>query len=192
MPKITDGAHSNADIVRYDVHRSSLGLVLIAVSTPGVCAILFGDDRAALQKELRRRFTKATLGSPNASSRRLAASVLALIEAQSVETPPLDFRGTDFQKRVWRALLGIPAGSTISYKELASRTGTPRAVRAVAGACAANPLAFIVPCHRVVRNNGEVSGYRWGVARKQTLLEREGGLAVGAKRIGARLTPGLG
>ncbi len=192
MPDISNDAHSDADIVRYDVHTSSLGHVLIAVSTSGVCAILFGDDGAALQKELRRRFARATLGPPNEFSRRLATSVLALIETQGVETPPLDFRGTDFQKRVWRALLGIPAGATISYKELASRAGTPGAIRAVAGACAANPLAFIVPCHRVVRNNGEISGYRWGVARKQALLKREGALAGDAKTIGARLAPGLG
>ena len=164
-----------------EIHDSSLGLVLIATSTRGVCAILFGDDRVALQKEFQRRFPKATLASPTKTSQSLTADVLALVEAQTAKTPSLDLRGTDFQKRIWRALLEIPAGSTISYKELAHRAGAPTAVRAVAGACAANPLALLVPCHRVVRHDGGLSGYRWGVARKRTLLEREGVLTGGAK-----------
>lgn len=164
-----------------EIHDSSLGLVLIATSTRGVCAILFDDDRAVLQKEFQRRFPKATLVSPTKTSQSLTADVLALVEAQTAKTPSLDLRGTDFQKRIWRALLEIPAGSTISYKELAHRAGAPTAVRAVAGACAANPLALLVPCHRVVRHDGGLSGYRWGVARKRTLLEREGVLTGGAK-----------
>lgn len=164
-----------------EISDCSLGLVLIATSPRGVCAILFGDDRAVLQKEFRRRFPKATLASPTEASQSLTASVLALVEARTVKTPPLDLRGTDFQKRIWRALLEIPAGSTVSYKELAHRAGMPAAVRAVAGACAANPLALLVPCHRVVRHDGCLSGYRWGVARKRTLLEREGVLVSGAK-----------
>ena len=164
-----------------EIHDSSLGLALIAASPRGVCAILFGDDRAVLQDEFQRRFPKAALASPTKASQSLTASVLALVEAQTAKMPPLDLRGTDFQKRIWRALLEIPAGSTISYKELARRAGTPAAVRAVAGACAANPLALLVPCHRVVRHDGGLSGYRWGVARKRTLLEREGVLVSGAK-----------
>lgn len=164
-----------------EISDCSLGLVLIATSPRGVCAILFGDDRAVLQKEFQRRFSKATLASPTKASQSLTASVLALLEARTAKTPPLDLRGTDFQKRIWRALLEIPAGSTISYKDLARRAGTPAAVRAVAGACAANPLALLVPCHRVVRHDGGLSGYRWGVARKRTLLEREGVLVSGAK-----------
>ena len=164
-----------------EIHDSSVGLVLIATSACGVCAILFGDDRAVLQDEFRRRFPKATLASPTKASQSLMVGVLALVEAQTAKTPPLDLRGTDFQKRIWRALLEIPAGSTISYKELARRAGAPAAVRAVAGACAANPLALLVPCHRVVRHDGGLSGYRWGVARKRTLLEREGVLVGGAK-----------
>jgi AraC family transcriptional regulator of adaptative response/methylated-DNA-[protein]-cysteine methyltransferase len=164
-----------------EIRDSCLGLVLIATSARGVCAILFGDDRAVLQKEFQRRFPKATLASPTKASQSLTASVLALVDERTVETPPLDLRGTDFQKRIWWALLEIPAGSTISYKELARRAGAPAAVRAVAGACAANPLAILVPCHRVVRHDGGLSGYRWGVGRKRTLLAREGVLVGGAK-----------
>jgi AraC family transcriptional regulator of adaptative response/methylated-DNA-[protein]-cysteine methyltransferase len=189
MAKITDMAPCPAELLRYDIYESSLGLALIAVSACGVCAIMFGDDRATLQKELQRRFRAATIAPPDRTSRALSADILALIESRKDTTPPLDMRGTDFQKRVWRALLEVPAGSTISYKELAERTGTPLAVRAVAGACAANPLALVVPCHRVVRHDGGLSGYRWGVARKQALLRREGVLAGGAKRVGPRLAP---
>lgn len=144
-----------------------------------------------MQKEFERRFPKARIGPQNMSGRELAARVLAVIAAEKIEIPPLDIRGTEFQKRVWRALIEIPAGSTISYKELASRAEAPTAIRAVAGACAANPLAVVVPCHRVVRHDGTLSGYRWGVARKQALLERESASAYGPKGIGPRFAPGL-
>lgn len=181
---------SQADQLCNEIHASSLGLVLISTSRRGVLAILFGDNQDALETEFRRRFPHSWIAPPDQYSRALAANVLALIESRTIATPPLDMRGTDFQKSVWRALLKIPAGSTISYKELARRVGSPTATRAVAGACAANPLALVVPCHRVVRHDGALSGYRWGVALKQALLEREGVLAGGPKRIGARLTPG--
>lgn len=174
-------AHSDREALCCGIHNSSLGLVLIATSACGVCAILFGDDRAALQKEFQRRFPKAIIMPPNKDNQALVENILALVEARAAKTPPLDLRGTDFQKRIWRALLDVPAGSTVSYKELARRAGAPSAVRAVAGACAANPLALVVPCHRVVRHDGGLSGYRWGVARKQALLEREGVLAGGTK-----------
>lgn len=181
MARTRKFAPLDTDSLRYEIHASSLGLVLIATSRYGVCAILFGDDRDMLEREFRRRFPKATLAPPNTTHQALATSVLALIEARTGATPALDLRGTDFQKRIWRALLEIPAGSTISYKELACRVGAPKAIRAVAGACAANPVALLVPCHRVVRHDGDLSGYRWGVARKQALLQREGVLACGAK-----------
>ena len=191
MPKIMDRSHSKAELIRCDVYPSSLGLVLIAASAKGVCAIMLGDDRNAMQKEFEKRFPKTTIAPHNMSSNILVARVLALIEGQKILTPPLDIRGTEFQKRVWRALLEIPAGSTLSYKELACCAGEPSAVRAVAGACAANPLALVVPCHRVVRHDGALSGYRWGVARKQRLLEREGVSTHWPKGIGACFAPRL-
>ena len=181
---------SHTDQLHYEIHASSLGLVLISTSRSGVVAVLFGDDQDALEAEFRRRFPQDRVAPPDQYSRASTANVLALIEARTVSTPPLDMRGTDFQKCVWRALLEIPVGSITSYKNLARRVGSPSAMRAVAGACAANPLAVLVPCHRVVRHDGDLSGYRWGVARKQALLEREGVLAGGPKRIGARLAPG--
>lgn len=176
MQKIADRAQPMPDALRFDIYATSLGLALIAASEQGVCAIMFGDDYDCLQSEFRRRFNNAIISHHNASGRELASRVLAIIESQTVTPPPLDIRGTQFQKRVWLALLGIPAGSTISYKELASRIEASRSIRAVAGACAANPLAPVVPCHRVVRHDGALSGYRWGLARKQALLEREGAI----------------
>lgn len=181
MARTVKIASTDTDSLHYEIHASSLGLALIATSRYGVCAILFGEERDVLEREFRRRFPEATLAPPNKTYRTLAKSVLELIGSRTGHTPPLDLRGTDFQKRIWRALLEVPAGSTISYKELACRAGAPKAIRAVAGACAANPVAFLVPCHRVVRHDGGLSGYRWGVARKQALLEREGVLARGAK-----------
>ena len=191
MPKIRDTAHSDADIMRYDIYPSSLGLALIAASAKGVCAIMLGDDRGAMQKEFEQRFPNATVKPQNMSGRELAVRVLAVIAAEKIEIPPLDIRGTEFQKRVWRALIEIPAGSTISYKELASRVEAPTAIRAVAGACGSNPLAVVVPCHRVVRHDGTLSGYRWGIARKQVLLERESSSAYGPKGIRPRFAPGM-
>ncbi len=164
-----------ADIdIRFAVGQCSLGAILVAQSQRGVCAILLGDDPQALLQDLQDRFPRANLIGGDAQFEQLVAQVVGLIEAPSIGLAlPLDVRGTAFQQRVWQALREIPAGSTASYAEIAARIGAPRAVRAVAQACAANHLAVAIPCHRVVRSDGDLSGYRWGVARKRELLERE-------------------
>lgn len=163
--------------IHFAVAQCSLGAVLVAASPQGVCAISLGDDAEALTRELQDRFPRAELIGADADFERLVAQVIALVEMPTQPPPshtlPLDIRGTAFQQRVWQALRNIPPGQTVSYTELAERIGSPKSVRAVAQACAANTLAVAVPCHRVVRLTGELSGYRWGVARKQTLLERE-------------------
>jgi AraC family transcriptional regulator of adaptative response/methylated-DNA-[protein]-cysteine methyltransferase len=139
-----------------------------------VCAILLGDEPAALVRELQDRFRQAELIGADRDFERRVAQVVGLVEAPGAGVDlPLDLRGTAFQRRVWAALRQIPAGETISYAALARRIGQPRAARAVAAACAANPVAVVVPCHRVVRTDGSLSGYRWGVERKRALLERE-------------------
>jgi AraC family transcriptional regulator, regulatory protein of adaptative response / methylated-DNA-[protein]-cysteine methyltransferase len=160
--------------IRFAIGECSLGSILVAASDRGVCAILLGDDPAALARDLEDRFPRADLIGGDAEFERLVARVVGMIETPkaSVELP-LDVRGTAFQERVWRAIGKIPAGSTASYAEIAKRIGVPKAVRAVAQACAANHLAVAIPCHRVVRADGDVSGYRWGVERKRTLLRRE-------------------
>jgi AraC family transcriptional regulator of adaptative response/methylated-DNA-[protein]-cysteine methyltransferase len=160
--------------IRFAVGECSLGSVLVASSEKGVCAILLGDDPEALARELQDTYPRATLVGGDANFELLVARVVAFVEApaQGLDLP-LDVRGTAFQQRVWQALREIPAGSTISYGELARRIGAPRSARAVARACAANALALAIPCHRVVRTDGGLSGYRWGVARKRELLKRE-------------------
>ncbi|HEU4631231.1 MAG TPA: methylated-DNA--[protein]-cysteine S-methyltransferase [Gemmatimonadaceae bacterium] len=153
----------------------SLGLVLVAASARGLCAVLLGDDREELRRDLQRRFAGAALSEGSAELRALAARVVELIEQPTrAMALPLDARGTAFQRAVWDALREIPPGATTTYGEIATRLGMPDAARAVAQACAANPLAVVVPCHRVVRRDGGLSGYRWGVERKRALLEREG------------------
>lgn len=160
--------------IRYALTRCELGDLLVAASDQGVCAILFGDDPAALRADLAQRFPQATLSAGDAAFAALVAQVVALVETPGAGLGlPLDLRGTAFQQRVWRALREIPSGSTASYAEIAARIGAPGSARAVAQACAANRLAVAVPCHRVVRQDGELSGYRWGVARKRALLARE-------------------
>jgi len=160
--------------LHFAVAESSLGALLVAATAAGVCAIQFGDDPQSLERDLRRRFPAAVLDSGDAGFQDLVARVVALAEAPgSDDALPLDIRGTAFQERVWQALRGIPAGQTASYAEIAAAIGHPRAVRAVAQACAANPVAVAVPCHRVVRSDGALSGYRWGVERKRALLARE-------------------
>ena len=160
--------------IRFAVTDSSLGSVLVAASERGVCAILMGDDPEVLARDLEDRFPEATLIGGDAAFERLVARVVELVEAPGAGLDlPLDPRGTAFQRRVWQALREIPAGGTASYTEIADRIGAPNAVRAVASACAANPLAVAVPCHRVVRSDGGLSGYRWGVERKRALLRRE-------------------
>jgi AraC family transcriptional regulator of adaptative response/methylated-DNA-[protein]-cysteine methyltransferase len=160
--------------IRFAIAESALGFVLVARSTRGLCAVLLGDSAAALGRDLRRRFPHARLLNGAADEESLSEVVRALEDPRHACSLPLDLRGTPFQRRVWRALQGIPAGRTVSYAELARRIGAARAVRAVAQACGANALAVLVPCHRVVRSDGALSGYRWGSERKRALLAREG------------------
>ncbi|MET0284472.1 MAG: bifunctional DNA-binding transcriptional regulator/O6-methylguanine-DNA methyltransferase Ada [Polyangiales bacterium] len=161
--------------LRFAVGQCSLGAILVASSEHGVAAILLGEDPALLVRDLQDRFPRATLLGGDAEYERLVARVVGLVESPKLGLElPLDVRGTAFQRRVWQALREIPAGRTASYAEVARLIGAPTSVRAVAGACAANPLAIAIPCHRVVREDGALSGYAWGVERKRTLLAREG------------------
>lgn len=167
-------AGGSGTTIRFAVGACSLGAILVAATEKGICAILLGDDPHALARDLQARFPKAELLHAESGFEQLVACVVALVEAPKIGLAlPLDVRGTAFQQRVWQALSAIPAGRTVSYKELAALVGLPGGARAVAGACAANALAVAIPCHRVVRNDGALSGYRWGVERKQALLERE-------------------
>lgn len=160
--------------LRFAVGKTSLGAILVAASAKGIAAILLGDDPEALLRDLEERFPKAELIGGDRQFEDVVAKAIALIEAPGATFDlPLDVRGTAFQHRVWQALREIPAGMTVSYSELAERIGLPKSVRAVAAACAANRIAVAIPCHRVVRNDGGLSGYRWGVERKQKLLARE-------------------
>lgn len=162
--------------IRFAVGQCSLGAILVAATDQGVCAILLGDDPDELVRDLQDRFDRAQLIGGDAQFEKLVAKVVGFVEAPAIGLDlPLDVRGTAFQQRVWQALREIPAGSTVSYAAMAQRIGSPRAVRAVAQACAANAIAVAIPCHRVVRNDGHLSGYRWGVERKRKLLEREKG-----------------
>jgi len=160
--------------IRFAVGQCSLGAILVAQSDRGVCAILMGDDPDRLVRDLQDRFPHACLIGGDAGFEQLVARVVGFVEAPGFGLDlPLDVRGTAFQQRVWQALREIPPGKTVSYTELARRIGAPSSVRAVAHACAANILAVAIPCHRVVRNDGALSGYRWGVERKRALLARE-------------------
>jgi AraC family transcriptional regulator of adaptative response/methylated-DNA-[protein]-cysteine methyltransferase len=160
--------------IRFAIGQCSLGAILVAQSDRGVCAILLGDDPNALAHDLQDQFPRADLIGADHDFEQLVAQVVGFIEAPALGLDlPLDVRGTAFQQRVWQALREIPAGSTASYAEIAARIGSPKAVRAVAQACAANTLAVAIPCHRVIRSDGSGSGYRWGVERKRALLERE-------------------
>jgi AraC family transcriptional regulator of adaptative response/methylated-DNA-[protein]-cysteine methyltransferase len=165
----------SGDTISVAVRPSSLGTVLVGKSAQGVCAILLGDDPDDLVRDLQRRFPEATLEAAGAELDGTLAAVVELVEAPAARSfdVRLDLRGTTFQRRVWQALREIPAGSTATYTEVAERIGAAGSARAVAGACAANPIAVAVPCHRVVRNDGGLSGYRWGVERKRALLARE-------------------
>jgi AraC family transcriptional regulator, regulatory protein of adaptative response / methylated-DNA-[protein]-cysteine methyltransferase len=160
--------------IRFAVGQTSLGAILVASSKRGVAAILLGDDPDELVRDLQDRFPKARLIGGDHDYEAVVAQVVGFIEAPEIGLNlPLDVRGTAFQQRVWQALQEIPVGKTVSYTEVARRIGSPNAVRAVAGACAANNLAVAIPCHRVVRNDGSLSGYAWGVERKRVLLDRE-------------------
>jgi AraC family transcriptional regulator of adaptative response/methylated-DNA-[protein]-cysteine methyltransferase len=160
--------------IRFAVGECSLGSILVAATGRGVCAILLGDDPDALVRDLQDRFPRAVLTGGDREFEETVGKVLSFVEAPALGLDlPLDVRGTAFQQRVWQALRTIPAGSTVSYSEVAGRIGAPKSVRAVAQACAANSIAVAIPCHRVVRNDGGLSGYRWGVERKRALLDRE-------------------
>lgn len=167
--------------IRFAVAQCSLGAIVVAHSGQGLCAILLGDDPDALVRDLQDRFAQAQLVGGDADFEALVAQVVAFVEAPGVGLAlPLDVQGTAFQQRVWQALRTIPAGQTASYAEIAQRIGAPTATRAVAQACGANALAVAIPCHRVVRSDGALSGYRWGVERKRVLLEREAEAAAPA------------
>ncbi|ARU06876.1 bifunctional transcriptional regulator/O6-methylguanine-DNA methyltransferase [Comamonas serinivorans] len=164
--------------IHFALGQCALGAILVAQSAQGICAIALGDDPELLLRELQDQFPRAQLVGGDAHYERLVAQVVGFVEAPQLGLNlPLDVRGTAFQERVWQALREVPPGSTVSYAEIAARIGSPQAVRAVAQACAANRLAVAIPCHRVVRRDGALSGYRWGVARKRLLLQREGALA---------------
>jgi AraC family transcriptional regulator, regulatory protein of adaptative response / methylated-DNA-[protein]-cysteine methyltransferase len=160
--------------IRFAVGECHLGSILVAASEKGVCAILLGDDPEVLLRDLQDRFPRATLEGGASTFESTVAAVIAFVEAPAIGLElPLDVRGTAFQQRVWEALCAIPSGTTASYAEVARAIGSPQSVRAVAQACAANALAVAIPCHRVVRTDGSLSGYRWGIERKRRLLEVE-------------------
>ena len=160
--------------IRFAVGACSLGAILVAATETGVCAVLLGDDANELTRDLQDRFPRATVMGGDAEFERWVAKVVGAVEAPGTGLNlPLDVRGTAFQQRVWAALQKIPVGSTASYSEIAKLIGSPKSVRAVAQACGANALAVLIPCHRVVRMDGGLSGYRWGVERKRALLTRE-------------------
>jgi AraC family transcriptional regulator of adaptative response/methylated-DNA-[protein]-cysteine methyltransferase len=164
---------ADADI-RFAIGECSLGSILVARSDKGICAILLGEDPDELVRDLQDRFPKANLIGGDADFEDLVAKVVGFVEAPGLGLDlPLDMRGTAFQQRVWQALREIPVGRTVSYAEVARRIGEPKSVRAVAQACGANRIAVAIPCHRVVRNDGALSGYRWGVERKRALLKKE-------------------
>ncbi len=163
------------ETIRYAVHACSLGELLVAATEKGICAIQFGDEADTLIAGLAKRFPEAKLIGDDAGFAVTVTKVIDLVEHPNLgHDLPLDVRGTAFQERVWQALRAIPVGETASYADIAKAIGQPTAVRGVAGACAANPTAVAIPCHRVVRSDGDLSGYRWGVKRKAELLNREG------------------
>lgn len=169
--------------IHYAVADGPLGRVLAAATGIGVCFVALGDDPDELASDLAQEFPGADLVADEAALADVLGAVVAYLEGRLPHPDlPLDLRGTAFQRRVWQELQKIPPGETASYGEVARRIGQPAAVRAVARACATNPAALVVPCHRVVRGNGDTSGYRWGVERKTALLEREKGTTAAAPR----------
>jgi AraC family transcriptional regulator of adaptative response/methylated-DNA-[protein]-cysteine methyltransferase len=167
-------AMTKTEDIQYIIQESYVGCVLVAQSEKGICSILLGDTKKILRDDLQERYPHATISEGDAALKKLSVRVLKFIEnPASVIDLPLDIRGTDYQKRVWAALRKIPVGKTASYTDIANRLKTPNAARAVAGACAANSLAIVIPCHRVVKSDGALSGYRWGVERKRRLLQVE-------------------
>lgn len=177
MKPSTFQQQAHGQTIRFAVGECSLGSVLVASTEIGVCAVLLGDAPEPLLADLQRRFNQARFIGGDAAYETTVAHVVGLIEDPGLERQlPLDVQGTAFQQRVWQALLKIPAGKTASYSEIAAAIGAPRSARAVAQACGANPVAVMIPCHRVVRRDGGLSGYRWGIERKRRLLERESAL----------------
>ena len=160
--------------IQFAVAECSLGSILVATTEVGVCAIALGEDPQTLVNDLQDRFPQSQLQPGDAQFEQMIAAVVGFVEAPQIGLNlQLDIRGTAFQQRVWQLLREIPPGSTASYAEIACKLGNPKAVRAVAQACAANPIALAIPCHRVVRTDGALSGYRWGIERKRQLLQRE-------------------
>jgi AraC family transcriptional regulator of adaptative response/methylated-DNA-[protein]-cysteine methyltransferase len=167
-------ATSSTNIIHFGITESTLGSIAVARGRKGVCAILFGDDRRALTRDLRQRFPRAELVEDAAALATTFARIVRFVDSPAAGIDlPLDVGGTAFQQRVWRAIKQIPAGATVSYADIARNIDAPKSVRAVAQACGANTLALAIPCHRVVRSDGALSGYRWGINRKRALLERE-------------------
>lgn len=160
--------------IKFAIAETSLGSVLVAATNKGICAIQLGDDPQHLLEELQQRFQQAELIGADTEFETMVAAVIQLVERP--ENPidlPLDLQGTLFQERVWKALMTIPAGKTLTYQQLAEKIGAPRSVRAVASACANNKIAIAIPCHRIIRSDGSLAGYRWGIDRKHALLLRE-------------------
>ena len=171
LPPFAGDAHS---VMGVSIRDCWLGQILVAASDRGVCFLALGDESEPLLGDLQSRFPKARLARGDADFETLVAKALRCLEAPGSDFDfPLDVRGTAFQRRVWSALRQIPPGTTASYAEIAERIGEPKAIRAVAAACAANKIAVAIPCHRALRSDGSLSGYRWGVERKRALLERE-------------------
>jgi AraC family transcriptional regulator of adaptative response/methylated-DNA-[protein]-cysteine methyltransferase len=172
--KTRDSVHVARSTIRYGTARTQLGTVLAAASDEGLVAIMLGGDADAMELELLHRFPGASRARSDAAFDERLQKIARFVEhPREGLDERLDVQGTDFQKRVWNALQAIPAGETASYLDIARHIGSPKAVRAVAQACGANHLAVVIPCHRVVRNDGAISGYRWGVDRKRELLHRE-------------------
>jgi AraC family transcriptional regulator, regulatory protein of adaptative response / methylated-DNA-[protein]-cysteine methyltransferase len=166
-----DGANTE---IRFAIGECSLGSILVAQSERGVCAILLGNDPDELARDLQDRFPRANLIGGDGEFEQIVSKVVGFVEAPALGLDlPLDVRGTAFQQRVWQALREIPVGETASYTDIANRIGSPGSAKEVSEACAANALAVAIPCHRVVKKDGAMSGYRWGVKRKRALLEKE-------------------
>ena len=163
--------------IEYVIAKTSLGLLIVAATERGVCAVMLGDDSGFLESALTKEYPAATFARSSASSTRLGGWVAEIVEGIEGERPrsrvPIDVQASAFQWKVWRELQKIPFGETRTYSEVAGAIGAPKAVRAVASACARNPVSIVVPCHRVVRRSGELAGYRWGIDRKRTLIDKE-------------------
>ncbi len=167
-------ARQRREQMQVTIGETSLGSVLVAQSANGLIAVLLGDDRDVLRRDLESRFPDAVLTESDAAFDERTAEVIRFVDSPAhVLNAPLDMHGSEFQRKVWKALREIPAGKTASYADVANSIGRPTSARAVATACAANHLAVVVPCHRVVRSDGQLSGYRWGIERKRALLRRE-------------------